>query len=119
VAGLSFGKMTEFLDIVETQQSKDAEGFNTSTDRIIASVRAYREDRHGSRVWANRAEFSSATTLFRFRIIPDLAPVSSLYIGLYIVNRGERFKIISAEDVRGRGMYVEILAQRIEGVKSG
>ena len=45
---MSFGKMTEFIDIVEKETIKDSEGFKTEKDKIIATVRAYREGRHGS-----------------------------------------------------------------------
>jgi hypothetical protein len=36
-----------------------------------------------------------------------------------IICGGERYKILSAEDVRGRGMYVEVLAERLEATKGG
>jgi len=31
----------------------------------------------------------------------------------------KRYKILSAEDVRGRGMYIEVLAERLEASKNG
>lgn len=40
--------MNTFIDIVEKQKVLDAEGFSTITDVVIASVRAYREGRHGN-----------------------------------------------------------------------
>ena len=110
---MSFGKMNNFINIIQTIQKKDAAGFAVSEDVVLASVRAYREDRHGNKLWANRAAFSTATVMFRFRKIPNVEVVSSLYIACL----GERFKILSAEDVRGRGMYVEVLAERIEPSK--
>ena len=45
---MSFGKMNGFSDIVETRQVKDSEGFTHSEDEVLASVRVYREGRHGS-----------------------------------------------------------------------
>jgi hypothetical protein len=110
---VSFGKMSAFIDIVRTDQNKDADGFVTSTDTVLASVRASREDRHGNEMWANRAAWSSATSLFRFRKIPGVEVRPSLYIRC----SGERFRILSAEDVRERGMYVEVLAERLEPSK--
>ena len=110
---MSFGKMNSFIEIIETVQHKDAEGFAVSEDRILASVRAYREDRHGNKSWANRAAFTTATAMFRFRVIPNLT-VSPV---LNIMNNGERFRILSTEDVRGRGMYIETLCERIEPSK--
>jgi head-tail adaptor len=110
---MSFGKMTAFIDIIQTEQSKDADGFVTSADTVLASVRAYREDRHGNELWANRAAWSAATSLFRFRKIPGV----EIRPSLFITCSGERFRVLSAEDVRGRGMYIEVLAERLEPSK--
>jgi len=74
-------------------------------------VRAYKKERHGTEKWANMAAFSTATALFRFRKIPGLTVDASFAI----VCEDSRYRIISAEDVRGRGMYVEVLAERLEG----
>ena len=112
---MSFGKMNAFIDIVQTDQTKDADGFVTSSDTVLASVRAYKEDRYGSKIWANRAAFSTASCLFRFRVIPGVTVDTKLQI----LCDGKRYKIISAEDVRGRGMYIEVLAERLEASKGG
>ena len=106
---MSFGKMNTFIDIVESVTSKDAEGFNTESDHILASVRAYREGRHGSKMWANRASFSEATDLFRFRLIPGLVVTTSMVL----IQGDKRFEITSVEDVKGRGMYIEVLAKEV------
>ncbi len=105
--------MREHIDIAETVQTADGAGFVTSADNIVASVRAYREERSGTILWANRAAFSDATCLFRFRVIPGVT-VTTHHI---IICGGERYRITSAEDVRGRGMYVEILAELIRPSK--
>ena len=112
---MAFGKMNAFIDIVEVNISKDTEGFATSTDTIIASVRAYQEERHGTKIWANRAAFSTATCMFRFRVIPTVEVTTKQQI----LCNGKRYKILSVEDVRGRGMYIEVLAERLEASKSG
>ena len=65
--------MNAFIDIVLPSTVKDDEGFSIQGDSVLASVRAYREGRHGNQKWANRAAFSEATDLFRFRTIPNLA----------------------------------------------
>ena len=54
---MSFGKMDVFIDIVRMKRDTDSEGFKKDTEEILASVRAYREGRHGSEKWANRAAF--------------------------------------------------------------
>lgn len=107
---MSFGKMNAFIDIIKTQMVKDAEGFSMETDVVVASIRAYREGRHGTEKWANRAVFSDATDLFRFRAIPDI----SVTTDIVIVCEGKRFEITSVEDVKGRGMYVEVLGKKVE-----
>ena len=38
---MSFGKMNTFIDIVEPRKTKDPEGFATTEDVAVASLRAY------------------------------------------------------------------------------
>ena len=106
---MSFGKMNTFIDITAVTKSKDAEGFSVDTEEILASVRAYREGRHGTQRWANLAAFSEATDLFRFRVIPGVTVTAAHFI---VCDNG-RFEITSVEDVKGRGMYVEALAKKV------
>ena len=107
---MSFGKMNTFIDITQKVIIKDAEGFLTEVDNIVASVRAYREGRHGNEKWANRAQFSEATDLFRFRSIPGVTVTTAMVV----LNDGDRFEITSVEDVKGRGMYIEVLAKEVK-----
>ena len=107
---MSYGKMNTFIDIIEKVTMKDHEGFKTEVDNIIASVKAYREGRHGNEKWANRASFSEATDLFRFRRIPGVTITTSMVV----VNKEGRFEITSVEDVKGRGMYIEVLAKEVK-----
>ena len=106
---MSFGKMNQIISIVKTDPNPDTAGFADPVDTVLANVRAYREDRHGTQIWVNRAAFSTATAMFRFRIIPGLTVTPRLFI----LCGGERFRILSAEDVRGRGMYWECLAETV------
>jgi len=107
---MSYGKMNTFIDIVEKVTVKDQEGFRTEVDNIVASVRAYREGRHGNEKWANRAVFSEATDLFRFRLIPGVTVNTTMII----ICGDSRFEITSVEDVTGRGMYIEVLAKEVK-----
>ena len=107
---MSYGKMNTFIDITQKVTKKDAEGFRTEVDNIVASVRAYREGRHGNEKWANRAQFSEATDLFCFRRIPNVAVTTAMVV----VNNEGRFEITSVEDVKGRGMYIEVLAKEVK-----
>lgn len=110
VDSMSFGKMNRFIEITEKQVVADSEGFQSETDVVVAKVRAYREGRHGSEKWANRAVFSEATDLFRFRTIPNVEVTTEMQI----LCDGAVFEITSVEDVKGRGMYVEALAKEVE-----
>ena len=105
---MSFGKMNGFADIVEARQIKDGEGFTHSEDEVLASIRVYQEGRHGSQRWANLAAFSEATDLFRFRGIPGLT-VTTDHV---LVTEDGRYDIVSVENVKGRGMYIEVLAKK-------
>lgn len=107
---MSFGKMNGFADIVISKTIMDSEGFSASVDEVLASIRVYREGRHGSERWANRASFTDATDLFRFRTIPGL-PITT---DMVIVCPDGRFEITSVEDIKGRGMYVEVLAKEVK-----
>ena len=106
---MSFGKMTERILIISTAPVKDAEGFSTKGKNILAAVRAYKEERHGNTAWKNRAAFSTATALFRFRAIPKLAVTTAMTI----LCGSDYYKILSVEDVKGRGMYIEVLTERV------
>ena len=107
---MSFGKMNKQIEITHKQVVTDSEGFQSETDVVVTKVRAYREGRHGSEKWANRAVFLSATDLFRFRTIPDL----NITTDMRILCDNSFFEITSVEDVKGRGMYVEVLAKEVE-----
>ena len=97
VESMSFGKMNTQIQITQKQITLDDEG-------------AYREGRHGSEKWANRASFSEATDLFRFRTIPGLKNSTDMRI----LCDNSVFEITSVEDVKGRGMYVEVLAKEVQ-----
>lgn len=102
--------MNTFINLIQKVTVKDSEGFSTETDEIIATVRAYKEGRHGTEIWANRAAFSEATDLFRFRCIPGVIVTTTLLIAC-----GDgRFEITSIEDVKGRGMYIEVLSKEVK-----
>ena len=103
---MGLGKMMAFIDIVAVTAAKDDEGFATTTDTVLASVRAYKEDRQGRTVGSRDAgaAFTAATTLFRFRAIPSLNITTAYAIRC----GGERYTIASVTDVRG--IYVEVLA---------
>jgi SPP1 family predicted phage head-tail adaptor len=106
---MSIGKMNTFIDLVITKTTKDSEGFSTTKDTVIASVRAYKEDRYASEKWANMAVFSEANALFRFRRIPDVEISTAMVIACY----DGRYEIVSVRDIKNRGMYIEVLARKV------
>lgn len=107
---MSFGKMNQTITILNPTVVTDDEGFTSKQMQTIAMVRAYREGRHGSSAWANRAAFTTATDLFRIRILPGVDITEAMLIE---TAEGERFEIDSVEDIRGRGRYLEILATAV------
>ena len=107
---MSFGKMNTPIQIIQKQVGKDEEGFRTHSDTVVASVLAYREGRHGNERWANRAAFTDATDLFRFRRIPGV----EITADMILLCGGHRFEITSVEDVKGRGMYLEVLGKEVK-----
>lgn len=106
---MSFGKMNTKIQIAQKQTTKDADGFKTELNVILSEIRAYREGRHGSEKWSNMAVFSTATDLFRFRVIPGVMVTTAMQI----LCDGHAFEITSVEDVKGRGMYLEVLAKEV------
>nr|DAH39411.1 MAG TPA: head tail joining protein [Caudoviricetes sp.] len=107
---MSFGKMNTQIQITQKRVALDDEGFQTESDVVVATVRAYREGRHGSEKWANRAAFSEATDLFRFRTIPGV----KISTDMRLFCDGTVFEITSVEDVKGRGMYIEVLCKEVQ-----
>jgi len=106
---MSFGRMNTLISIAQEVVTKDPEGFATKTDNILVSIHAYREGRLGSQKWVNRAAFSEATDLFRLRAIPGLTVTTA-----HVILCGDaRFSITSVEDVKGRGMYLEVLVKKV------
>lgn len=102
--------MQEFIDIILPTTITDSEGFSVNRDEILASIRAYKEERHGSTRWLNMASFSDATVLFKFRKIPDLEITTKMII----VCSSGRYNITSVENVKGKNMYVEVYAKEVK-----
>ncbi len=102
--------MNTTIQIVSIVVSKDSEGFRKVEEKVHHSVHAYREGRHGNERWANRATFTDATDLFRFRKIPSF----TLENDMRIKCDEKVFEITSVEDVKGRGMYIEVLGRKVK-----
>ena len=99
--------MNVFLRIMSTEPVKDEEGFVTKGETLVASVRAYFEQKNSTEKWRNMAQGSEVNALFRIRYIPNLI-ITNKHI---IICNNTRYNIYSVENVRNRGMYLEISAQ--------
>lgn len=106
---MSIGMMNTWIDLRQKILLKDEEGFCKVEYETIATVRAYREGRHGSEKWSNRASFTDATDLFRFRVIP----YAQVTMDMMILCEAREYQITSIENVKGRGMYLECLAKEV------
>lgn len=106
---MGLGLMNKEAKICKIVHTADSEGFKTKTVEVLASIRVFVEGRHGSERWANLAAFSEATELFRFRVIPNLKVTTSHFI----LFENEQYDILSVENIKGRNMYIEVLAKRV------
>ena len=101
---MGLGLMNKPAKICEKTFITDSEGFSSQRVAVLASIRVFVEGRHGSERWANL----EATELFRFRKIPTL----NITTKQYIVFNDEEYDILSVENVKGRNMYIEVLAKK-------
>lgn len=107
---MGLGLMNKKAQLREEKSVIDSEGFNRKTVAVLAEIRVFVEGRHGSERWANLAAFSEATELFRFRKLPNTEVTTKQYI----LFNNKRYDILSVENVKGRGMYLEVLAKCVE-----
>jgi head-tail adaptor len=77
----------------------------------VASVRGYFEQRNSTEKWRNMSQSNDVNAIFRLRVIPGIE-VSNRHI---IVCKGRRYNIYSVENVKERGMYLEVLAVSNDG----
>ncbi len=107
---MGLGLMNKKAKIISISRDIDSEGFSFETVAVLAEVRVFVEGRHGSERWVNLAAFSEATDLFKLRKIPNLTITTEHYIEF----DDKRYNILSVENIKGRGMYLEILAKKVE-----
>lgn len=107
---MGLGLMNKKAKIISISRDIDSEGFSFETVAVLAEVRVFVEGRYVSERWANLAAFSEATDLFKLRKIPNLTITTEHYIEF----DDKRYNILSVENIKGRGMYLEILAKKVE-----
>ena len=108
---MSSGKMNTFIDIISTEPMKDADGFVNHGDTVLASVRAYYEQKNSTEKWRNMSQNSEVNALFRLRAISNLE-LNNRHI---IICEGKRYNIYSIENIKSRKMYLEVLAVSVDG----
>ena len=104
-------RLPYFIELIETTQERDGMGFSNLAETVVAKARAYKENRHGSKAWQNRAAFSNANALFRFRRIPGIEVTTAMLIRC----DGQRYNILYVDTVRN--LYVEVMAEKVEPTK--
>ena len=105
---MGLGQMRTAVTLIRTVTEKDSEGFARKADKTVAVFRAYREGRHGSVRWANLAAFSSATDLFRTRVLPGI----TVSVGDTLLCGEERFEVTSVEISKDAECILRFLQRR-------
>jgi len=111
---MSFGKMNTKIKICKVIHTIDKDGFTVDENKTIATVSAYMEQKNTTEKWTNRAVLLEASALFVLRHIPK----AEITTDMVILCDEERYNIVSVENVRGRKMYLEIIA-KLEGAENG
>lgn len=105
---MAIGDLRTPIIILEIKHGKDKEGFASTTEEPVACVRSYKEDKNTTEKWSNRALFQQASSLFKIRYIPHLNITTDMKIECY----DGMYEILSVENVKGKNMYIEILARK-------
>ena len=111
---MSFGKLNTPIYIISLTHGKDADGFATTEEEVLACVRAYKENKNTTEKWTNRAVLKDASALFRFRFIPGVQITTDMVIDCF----DGRYNITSVENVRDKNMYLEVIG-RLEATDDG
>jgi head-tail adaptor len=95
--------------VVRREYVLDAEGFSVSQSIPVMEAKAEVELKKANEFWANLAAWSEVDAIFRIRRKPGVEIDSSM---LLIAPDGE-YNVTSVDSIKGRGMYIEIMAKRI------
>ncbi|MBQ3265066.1 MAG: head-tail adaptor protein [Ruminococcus sp.] len=108
---LRLGKFTSNLTILQKVKKQDDDGFTSQTETAVATVPCYHERRDASTRWDHLTTFAEVTDLFQIKKLPEVE-LSRSYL---IEHGGDRFEILYIEPIKGRGVYLQILARCISG----
>ena len=104
---MSYGKMNTPIIIYSLHYTTDDDGFRQVHEEPVASVRAYFEPKNTTEKWTNRAVLKEASALFRFRYLPSVQIDTSMIIDCL----GEKYNIVSVENVRQKNLYYEVVGK--------
>mgnify|MGYP000862602412 CR=1 FL=1 len=104
-------QLNDFIDIIERRVDKDAEGFGSEIDVILASIRAEKSYSLGDQreTTENDATFAVQTATFKLRRIPSLP----IHPDMFIVDAAGRYNITAVDEMSGRGMYLVVTARLV------
>lgn len=101
--------MNNFIDIIERSVTKDAEGFGTERDVILASIRAEKSYSAMHETDANNAAFAVQTAVFKFRRLRGL----TVSPAMFIADNAGRYNITAVDEMSGKGMYIVATAKLV------
>lgn len=111
---MGLGQMRHRIKILSLIHGKDAAGFDTASEILVAEVRAEIEHRHASSAWVNRAAYTKATAIFRIRTIPGVRIDESM-----LVAAGGEHWVIDSVEQQGRYTVIEAHKYTPEGERRG
>ena len=108
---LRLGKFTGSLTILQKVRTQDSDGFTSQTENAVAAVPCYHERRDASTRWEHLTTFTEVTDLFQIKRLPDVE-LSRSYV---LESGGDRFEILYIEPIKGRDVFLQILARCVSG----
>ncbi len=107
---MALGLMNKKIYISVLENITDQDGFTSQQFKRLKETRAIVEEKHLNEKWSNYAAFADAEILFQLRVIPNF----NVEIDHYVEYQDQVYNIINVENVKGRNMYIEILAKRCD-----
>lgn len=95
------------ITIIEPKFGKDPEGFPTYSETIQAETLCRMEVKNATEKWTQRADLKDASAVLTFRTIPGVTVTRFMLVQI----GDDLYEILNVEDVRGRGMYTQIIVR--------
>ena len=107
---MALGLMNKKIYICALENTTDQDGFTSQQFKRLKETRAIVEEKHLNEKWSNYATFVDAEILFQLRAFPNF----NLELEDYVEYQGQIYNIINVENIKGRNMYIEVLAKRCD-----